>query len=229
MKKILQKNKKEKGITLVALVVTIVVLLILAGISISMLGGENGIITKAQEAKEENRGGTVEERRDLWKANQKSDESTNSNTAQTLDELLADLENEGLLTSEEIATIKEVGVITIGSHIIDFGFESNNNENWTNLGPGLYETKTKNIIKTWEELKEDGDIVVDEGNLKSISPDILKGDLIISKEVNILNQYGGGCRSFKNSIDRSIYSWISKNNPRIFIFGNAFIRKRCNR
>ena len=64
--------KRNKGITLIALVVTIVVLLILAGISISMLGGENGIITKAQEAKEENRGGTVEERRDLWKANQKS-------------------------------------------------------------------------------------------------------------------------------------------------------------
>ena len=45
--------KKEKGITLIALVVTIVVLLILAGVSISMLTGENGIITQAQEAKEE--------------------------------------------------------------------------------------------------------------------------------------------------------------------------------
>ena len=44
--------KSEKGITLIALVVTIVVLLILAAVSISMLGGENGIITKAIEAKE---------------------------------------------------------------------------------------------------------------------------------------------------------------------------------
>ena len=43
---------KEKGITLIALVVTIVVLLILAGVSISMLFGENGIIKRAQEAKE---------------------------------------------------------------------------------------------------------------------------------------------------------------------------------
>lgn len=40
-----------KGITLIALVVTIVVLLILAAVSISMLGGENGIITQAIEAK----------------------------------------------------------------------------------------------------------------------------------------------------------------------------------
>lgn len=43
--------KKENGITLVALVVTIVVLLILAGISISLVLGDNGLITKAHEAK----------------------------------------------------------------------------------------------------------------------------------------------------------------------------------
>ena len=48
------KNKRnnlgEKGITLIALVVTIVVLLILAGVSINALFGNNGIIEKAQEA-----------------------------------------------------------------------------------------------------------------------------------------------------------------------------------
>ena len=43
--------KKNKGITLVALVVTIVVLLILAGVSINLVLGDNGIIAKAQEAK----------------------------------------------------------------------------------------------------------------------------------------------------------------------------------
>ena len=47
-----QKNK-ESGITLVALVVTIIVLIILAGVSIAMLVGENGIITQAQRAKQE--------------------------------------------------------------------------------------------------------------------------------------------------------------------------------
>ena len=49
-KKILKR--KEKGITLIALVITIIVLLILAGVSIAMLTGENGIITQAQNAKE---------------------------------------------------------------------------------------------------------------------------------------------------------------------------------
>ena len=48
-----QKNK-QKGITLIALVVTIIILIILAGVSINMLVGENGIITQAQTAKEEN-------------------------------------------------------------------------------------------------------------------------------------------------------------------------------
>ena len=43
--------KNNKGITLVALVVTIVVLLILAGVSINLVLGNNGIIAKAQEAK----------------------------------------------------------------------------------------------------------------------------------------------------------------------------------
>ena len=44
--------KSKKGITLIALVVTIIMLLILAGISISMLTGENGIINRASEASE---------------------------------------------------------------------------------------------------------------------------------------------------------------------------------
>lgn len=46
-------NYSQKGITLIALVITIIVLLILAGISIAMLTGENGILTQAQKAKEE--------------------------------------------------------------------------------------------------------------------------------------------------------------------------------
>ena len=46
-----KNSKKENAITLIALVVTIVVLLILAGISINLVLGDNGIVRKAQEAK----------------------------------------------------------------------------------------------------------------------------------------------------------------------------------
>ena len=42
--------KNNKGITLIALVVTIIVLLILAGVSIAMLTGQNGILNRASQA-----------------------------------------------------------------------------------------------------------------------------------------------------------------------------------
>lgn len=53
--------KKENGITLVALVVTIVVLLILAGVSISLVLGQNGLINNAKDAKNATANATNEE------------------------------------------------------------------------------------------------------------------------------------------------------------------------
>ena len=51
MKSIINNRKTNKGITLIALVITIIVLLILAGVSIAMLTGDNGILTQANNAK----------------------------------------------------------------------------------------------------------------------------------------------------------------------------------
>ena len=61
----LQKFKEKRGITLIALVVTIIVLLILAGISISMLTGQNGILNRASEAKERTEETQTQEQEDL--------------------------------------------------------------------------------------------------------------------------------------------------------------------
>ena len=47
-----QDKKMQKGITLVALIVTMIILIILAGISLNVTIGENGIITKAKQAKQ---------------------------------------------------------------------------------------------------------------------------------------------------------------------------------
>ena len=44
--------KRDQGITLISLVVTIIILIILAGVSINLILGQNGIINKAKEAKE---------------------------------------------------------------------------------------------------------------------------------------------------------------------------------
>lgn len=61
----LNKFQNEKAITLVALVVTIIVLIILAGISINLILGENGIIRKAKEAKEKHEAAVQEEKEQL--------------------------------------------------------------------------------------------------------------------------------------------------------------------
>ena len=55
----------NKGITLIALVITIIVLLILAGVSIAMLTGDNGIITQAQNAKEKTEEARIREEQQL--------------------------------------------------------------------------------------------------------------------------------------------------------------------
>ena len=66
----MKQNLKERvngknGITLIALVITIIVLLILAGVTIATLTGDNGILTKAQNAKTQNDKATVKEKVDL--------------------------------------------------------------------------------------------------------------------------------------------------------------------
>lgn len=57
--------KNKEGITLIALVVTIIVLIILAGVSISFVLGDNGIVTKAKLAKEQTEQAKLNEEKQL--------------------------------------------------------------------------------------------------------------------------------------------------------------------
>ena len=57
----IKKLEEKRGITLIALVITIIVLLILAGVTIATLTGDNGILTKAQEASEDTKRANAEE------------------------------------------------------------------------------------------------------------------------------------------------------------------------
>ena len=68
--------KDKKGITLISLVITIIVLLILAGVSIAMLTGENGILTQAQNAKISTELASYKEELDLFKIEQISKDSS---------------------------------------------------------------------------------------------------------------------------------------------------------
>ena len=122
MKKITRKNN---GITLIALVITVIVLLILAGVTIATLTGENGILTRAQDAQIETRGAAVEEEKNLWEANKIANKYATGDV-ETLEELLERIGPNGskLLTQEEIDEINETGKTTIGSRTIEFGTDA---------------------------------------------------------------------------------------------------------
>ena len=65
--------KKNNGITLIALVITIIVLLILAGVSIAMLTGDNGVLTRASSAKVSNYIGEIKDQISLIAADTMTD------------------------------------------------------------------------------------------------------------------------------------------------------------
>lgn len=125
-----RKAKEQKdGITLIALVVTIVVLLILAGVSISMLTGENGIITQSSKAKEESEIGNEEEIVKLAASDAKSKSYTQS---------------EGIITKQMLQDALDIITVTNKTTVEDVEpfivrFNDTNRE--------YYVSKDGNIIK----------------------------------------------------------------------------------
>ena len=92
--------KKEKGITLVALVITIVVMLILATVTVTV-SINGGLINTTKSAKEESRGMDVAEAKEMWEMSVREDRE-NGNQEKTLDQILEELKNKGLLTEKEV-------------------------------------------------------------------------------------------------------------------------------
>ena len=86
--------KASNGITLIALVITIIVLLILAGISISMLSGDNGILQKATDAKTKSDEAQIRERIRLAYNSALAKDITNKNGEVQKSTLEDELENE---------------------------------------------------------------------------------------------------------------------------------------
>ena len=117
--------KKQKGITLIALVVTIVVLLILAGVTISLLLDENGIITKSKDARTETRISQIEDEVEMWKQHNFINKESNQ-AQESADTMLANLISRKLLTEDEIDRNQEL--ITIkkkdGSIVKEISYSS---------------------------------------------------------------------------------------------------------
>lgn len=106
-------KEENKGITLIALVITIIVLLILAGISISMLTGNNSIITKAGEAKTATELTGIKEQIEIEQVQQESKkESLRYMTVEEVNKRIKDIPKEykgkiGLYREEPIYLGKE--------------------------------------------------------------------------------------------------------------------------
>ena len=123
-----KQNLQQAGITLVALVVTIIVLLILAGITLFFVIGDNGLIQRTQYAHEESRAAAVEEARDMWKADVDMDQILNTSKAKSTTQIVQELVDKKLLTDDEKDIIlgnaekgiPEHGEITIASRTIVF-------------------------------------------------------------------------------------------------------------
>ena len=176
-----KKFRKDKGITLIALVVTIIVLLILAGISIQMLTGNSGILTQTQNAKDSTRGGDVQEQVNLAVSENAIAEYT-SGTKKTRDGVIGELYRDKKLTENEYNKLmglegeEQVNVLTIGNVTIDFSvlgsingltigsvyddsmigkkinYSSNGQSNWIIFG----KDEEGNVLLTTEDAIENG-------------------------------------------------------------------------
>ncbi len=107
------QNSNNKGITLVALVRTMVILIILATVTINFTFGDDGIITKANQAKYMAELSTFQEELGLYKANKQiSEEGFNVESLTAGEESLSYTTSEGLVTE---GTIYDVITSLIGS------------------------------------------------------------------------------------------------------------------
>ena len=161
--------KTNNGITLVALVITIIVMLLLSVVSINLIQNL-GLIEKVKLAKEEHRASTIQEQKELFEKEIEISKYEGS-TPKTINDLLDKLEEEKLITEEEKNTIKETGRVTIGSKKIIFdtiilpeGYTRC--EYLESTGTQCIDTEfvPKINAKLEMELKFDGDFQAIEGN-----------------------------------------------------------------
>jgi len=99
-------QKNQKGITLIALVVTIIILLILAGVTINMVLGNDGIIEQAQQAKLAQIDEQIKEELEIWKA-EKEIEARGGEKARTEKQFFEDLYEKELIDDPDVEELKD--------------------------------------------------------------------------------------------------------------------------
>ena len=154
------RTNSNKGITLIALVITIIVLLILAAVSIATLTGENGILTKANDAKTNNTIGEEKEQIGLAYNAVMADNKGSGVTAEQLQDELKKYDSEITVADEEgsftvkfpnghVYTVKKDGTIDDSA----VGGTTPPTEGTTILKPG--DTATKTETDNYEDTNEE--------------------------------------------------------------------------
>ena len=87
--------------------------LILAGVTISLLLDENGIIAKSKDARNANRAGTIRDEISLWEADKFASEN-GAGSHESMDAFLARLKTRGLINDEDIQKIKDTRELQVG-------------------------------------------------------------------------------------------------------------------
>ena len=165
--------KKQKGITLIALVVTIVVLLILAGVTISLLLDENGIIAKSKDARTETRVSQIEDEVGMWKQHNFINKESNQ-AQESADTMLANLISRKLLTEDEID--REQELITIKK------------KNGTVIKEISYSSVTINISKS-PETEKSGAVVLKVNSVAGLTKiDVSQGNEELNNFINPLSE-----------------------------------------
>ena len=199
--------KKQKGITLIALVVTIVVLLILAGVTISLLLDENGIIAKSKDARTETRVSQIEDEVEMWKQHNFINKESNQ-AQESADTMLANLISRKLLTEEEIDRDQEL--ITIkkkdGTIIKEISYSSVT----INISKTPATEKSGAVVLTVESVEgmTMPNIDMSNGNeelnnwINSLSED-QKKEIIRNGYIKYVNKEdpSANCTTFQNAID----------------------------
>ena len=144
MEKIKEELKcNKKGITLISLVVTIVVLLILAGVSIGMLTGDNGILKQASEAKKQTETASKNEKYDLSKIEDLINESQTGIVVEQVTDI-----NPGVL--EGTGSEENPYVINSIEDLVFFAYDVTNGNNYNDqtvtLGLSLDFNSSKSYV-----------------------------------------------------------------------------------
>ena len=108
----MKKFKKNNGITLISLVITIIVLLILAGITINLTIGQDGIIKRSEEAGRNYQNAADYERRELGKLTNVMENTIGDTTISSFEELLLKNGIYGTYSKEDFANNKD-GILEI--------------------------------------------------------------------------------------------------------------------